>query len=73
MVHLVDDQELVADLLLVEERVHEGDEHQQLLEALSERHNDGQLVRTPRRVIRRRWRWGVGRAWRLLGEATVLA
>lgn len=73
VVNLVDDQELVTDLLLVEERVHEGDKHQQLLEALSERHNDGQLVRTPRRVVRCRCRRGVGWAWRLLGEAAVLA
>lgn len=47
VVNLVDDEDLVADLLLVEERVHEGNKHQQLIEALSEGDDQGQLVRTP--------------------------
>lgn len=51
VIHLVDDEDLVADLLLVEECVNEGNEHQQLLKALSEGNHDGQFVRPPRRVV----------------------
>lgn len=51
VVHLVDDQDLVADLLLVEEAVHEGDEDEQLLEAFSEGDDHGQLVRTPGGIV----------------------
>lgn len=54
VIHLVDDEDLVADLLLVEEAVHEGDEDQQLLEAFSEGDDHGQLVRTPGGVVQRR-------------------
>lgn len=72
MIHLVDDEDLVTDLLLVEERVHEGNKHQQLLEALSEGHDEGQFVRTPGGVVRCR-RLTVGRAGRLLGGAAVFA
>lgn len=54
MIHLVDDEDLVANLLLVEEAVHEGDEDEQLLEAFSEGDDHGQLVRTPGGVVHRR-------------------
>lgn len=75
MIHLVDDNDLVADLLLVEKCVHEGNEHQQLLEAFSERDDEGQFVRTPGGVVRCRRLSvsGTGRRWRrlLLLEASV--
>jgi len=51
MVHLVDDENAVADVLLVEEGMHEGNEHQQLVEALSEGDDQGQLVRSPGGVV----------------------
>lgn len=51
VIHLVDDEDLVADLLLVEEAVHERDEDEQLLEAFSEGDDHGQLVRTPGGVV----------------------
>lgn len=51
VVHLVDYKDVVADVLLVEEGVHEGNEHQQLIKALSEGDNQGQLVRSPGEVV----------------------
>lgn len=75
VIHLVDDDDLVADLLLVEEGVHEGDEHQQLFKALSEGDDEGQLVRTPGRVVccRRLAVGGTGRLeLLLLGDTSVL-
>ena len=51
MIHLVDDDDPVSDLLLVEERVNEGNEHQQLVKALPEGDDEGQFVRTPGRVV----------------------
>lgn len=63
VVHLVDDEDLVADLLLAEERVNEGNKHQQLLKALSEGDDDSKFVRPPGWVVRRR-RLTAGRAGR---------
>lgn len=54
MIHLVDDQDLVADALLVEEVVHEGHKDQQLLEALAEGNDERHLVGAPGRVVRAR-------------------
>lgn len=76
MIYLVDDDDLVADLLLVEECVHEGNEHQQLLEAFSEWDDESKFVRTPGGVVhcRRLSVSGTGRRWRwrlLLLEASV--
>ncbi|KAF3838827.1 hypothetical protein F7725_010595, partial [Dissostichus mawsoni] len=63
VVHLVDDEDLMADLLLIQEVVHEGHEHQQLVEALPEGHDEGQLVRTPRGVVVRLPVGGAGGLW----------
>lgn len=69
VIHLVDDEDLVADLLLVEEAVQEGDEDEQLLEAFSEGDDHGQLVRTPGGVVHcRRLRFSLTGRWALLGE-----
>lgn len=69
VIHLIDDQDLVADLLFVEEAVHEGHEDEQLLEAFSEGDDHGQLVRTPGWVVHcRRPSFGPAGRWALLGE-----
>lgn len=72
VIHLVDDEDLVANLLFVEERVHERNKLQQLLETLPEGNDEGQFVRTPGGVVCRRC-LNVGGAGgrRLLGDTSV--
>ena len=53
VVHLVDHEDAVADLFLVEKGVHEGNEDEQLLKALSEGDDQGELVRSPGGVVHR--------------------
>lgn len=78
-IHLVDDEDLVSNLLLVEERVHKRDELQQLLKPLPEGHDEGQFVRTPRRVVdyvsgaRGRELWLGGRSSLTRGDFTRAA
>lgn len=73
VIHLVDNQDLMADLLLVEKFVHEWNEHQQLFEAFSEGDHECQLVRTPAGVVRCGCLSLSGTGWRRrLGIVSVL-
>lgn len=54
LVLLVDHNNLVPNLLSIEELMHMRHKLQQLIEAVPEWHDDGDLVRPPGRVIPRR-------------------
>lgn len=70
VIHLVNYKDRMQYFLVVQEGVHEGDKHQQLLKPLPERYQEGQLVRTPGRVVRSGC-LSLQRT-RLMGDASVI-